>query len=246
MSLVKSGLADMREMLQTLVGQRAGSSNMGAKPKASPQSGKKTTAASSQMSKDLAGLDLWTVAAARAAGIPEESLKEMAKLVGAKKTRIEENPIPEVLDDEDGGEIFGELIEEPELEEIVEQDGNALMQTAVAHLTRLVSSMAQEKAKKSPDLEAVLDQSGSSSATGDSSFGGARRSHATALRALTKAFNDNPRLIFESIEGQMVKDFGQTPAALSTGTCSARAWLCSRSRLGNSPSTLCRAPSRVR
>ena len=33
MSLVESGLADMREMLQTLVGHRAGSSNMGAKPR---------------------------------------------------------------------------------------------------------------------------------------------------------------------------------------------------------------------
>ena len=68
---------------------------------------------------------------------------------------------------------------------------------------------------------------------GDNSFGAVRKSHASALRALTKAFNKNLRLIFKSIESQMAKDFSQTPAALSTGTCSARAWLCSRSRLGN-------------
>ena len=82
-------------------------------------------------------------------------------------------------------------------------------------------------------LEAMLDQTGGSGVSGDSSFGAVRESHATALRALTKAFNENPRLIFEAIESQMAKDFSQTPAALSTGTCSARAWLCSRSLLGN-------------
>ena len=52
------------------------------------------------MAKDLSGLDRGTVAAARAAGIPEESLKE--------------NPIPEALDEDDGGGILVECLEEPE------------------------------------------------------------------------------------------------------------------------------------
>ena len=67
----------------------------------------------------------------------------------------------------------------------------------------------------------MLDQTGSGSLIGDSSLGSARKSHASALRALTKAFNKNPKAIVESIESQMAKDFGQTPAALSTGTCSS-------------------------
>ena len=238
MAVVESGLADMREMLQTLVGQKAGAAgtpSMGARPKASSTGGRKAAAGTTPGGKELSGLDRGTVAAARAAGFFEESLREMSKLIGAKRARVEENPIPEALEEDEGGGILDDLAEEPEaLEEIAEQDGNTLMQTAVVQLTKLVSNMALDKAKKSSDLETMLDQTGSSAASGDSAFGGARKSHATALRALTKAFNDSPRLIYESIEGQMVKDFGQTPAALSTGVCSARAWLCSRSRLGSS------------
>ena len=47
------------------------------------------------------------MAAARAAGIPEESLKEMARLVGAKRTRAEENPLPQALDEDEGGHLRG-------------------------------------------------------------------------------------------------------------------------------------------
>ena len=122
MSVVESGLA---ELLQTWLVRAPGSSNAGARPKAAPQGGKKASTAAAQMTKGRG-----TVAAARAAGIPEESLKEMARLIGAnKRNRVEEKPILEALDKDDGGGIpVDPLEEEPEeLEEIVEQDGNSLL-----------------------------------------------------------------------------------------------------------------------
>ena len=74
-----------------------------------------------------------------------------------------------------------------------------------------VSSMAEEN-KKNQDLKALLDQAPSSNATADNTFGGGRRSHATALRALMKAFSENPKLIYG-------KGFQPHPAALSAGVC---------------------------
>ena len=71
MSLVEPGLADVREMLQTLVGQKA--EHRGAKPKALPiNPGKKKAGAP---------------AAARAA---DESFREMAKLIGAEGIPVQE------------------------------------------------------------------------------------------------------------------------------------------------------------
>ena len=238
MSLVESGLADMREMLKTLVGQTGEatpSTATGARPKAGLHTGKaRASGGATQTAGDLEALDRSTVAAARAAGISDESLKEMSRLIGAKRNKVEEIPIPEALDEDDGAGIDGELDEEAaNLEDLAAQNGKDLMETAVVHLTKLVSNMAQENKKKGQDLESLLDQTPGSSSTSDSTFGGNRRSHAAALRALTKAFNESPRLIYESIEGQMERDFTHTPAALSTGVCSARAWLCSRSRIGN-------------
>ena len=238
MSVVESGLADMREMLQTLVSQKVGASATtatGAKPKARATPAKKRSETTApQPAGDLGGLDRGTLAAARSAGIPEDSLKEMARLIGAKRNKVEEITIPEALEEDDGAGIDGDFLDEPgDLEETAELGGKDLIETAVVQLTRLVSTLAQDKQKKGQDLEALLDQAPGSSSASDSTFSGARRSHATALRALTKAFNESPRLIFEAIEGQMEKDFSHTPAALSSGVCSARAWLCSRSRMGN-------------
>ena len=77
---------------------------------------------------------------------PEESLKEMARLVGAKRNRVEELPIPEALDEDDGAGIDGDLLDEGEaIEEIGDQDGNALIQTEVVQLTKLVSNMTAWK-----------------------------------------------------------------------------------------------------
>ena len=116
MSLVESGLADTREMLKTLVcqtGEAAPSTATGARPKAGLRTGKaRAGGGATQTAGDLGALDRSTVAAARAAGISDESLKEMSRLIGAKRNKVEEIPVPEALGEDDGAGIDGELDEE--------------------------------------------------------------------------------------------------------------------------------------
>ena len=98
------------------------------------------------------------------------------------------------------------------LEEAVEQDGNALMQTAAP---------AQEKAK-----------SGSSSNWRQLlRWGPQVPRHRFA--SPDKSLQRQPETDFRVNQGADGKGLWPDPSCLSTGTCSARAWLCSRSRLGN-------------
>ncbi|CAE7650684.1 unnamed protein product, partial [Symbiodinium necroappetens] len=101
----------------------------------------------------------------------------------------------------------------------------------VVQLTKLVSSLA--KNKKS-DLESILDQGGASASSDGSGLGSGRK-NAAAHRLLIKAFQENPRLIYESLEANMVADFGVQPTLPGHpgGAPSARAWLSARSRIGN-------------
>ena len=102
-------------------------------------------------------LDRGTLAAARSAGIPEDSLKEMAWLIGAKRNKVEEIPIPE--EEDDGAGVDGDFLDEPgDFEETADLGGKDLIETAVVQLTRLVSALARDKRKKGQDLEALLDQ----------------------------------------------------------------------------------------
>ena len=86
------------------------------------------------------------------------------------------------------------------------------MERAVLQLTKIVRKLSKPQTKQHQDLDALLDQAPSSSASSEPSLGASRRSNAAALRILTKAFEESPRMIFESVEMQMRKDFGQVPA----------------------------------
>ena len=87
------------------------------------------------------------------------------------------------------------LDEAGDLEEIAEQGGKGLAGDSP-------HGVGEEEEEK-PDLDMFLDQTSSNGSTGDSAFGGARRSHAIALRALTKASTRTSS-----------EDFSHTPAAL--------------------------------
>ena len=102
------------------------------------------------------------------------------------------------------------------------------MQRAVLQLSKIVGTLWKQEHQ---DLDALLDQAPSSTSSTEPALGATRRSNAAALRILTRAFEEQPQVVYESVE--MRSDFRQVPAALAPGHCSARAWLCSRSRIGN-------------
>ena len=180
------------------------------------------------------GLDPGTVAAARAAGVDEEALGEMGKLLGTKRNRKLDEPgfVPQA-----GRSILeGELNEEPW--EPAQPAGDAgegsHVEAAVLQLTKIVSNLAQSSRPKG-ELESILD-SGAASGSGESQTIGAGRKNAAALRQLTRLFEENPR--DEAIEKQMQNDFQVSPPRPGVphptdAGFTARGWLATRSRMQN-------------
>ncbi|CAE7704640.1 unnamed protein product [Symbiodinium sp. CCMP2592] len=229
MEAVETGLSSIQRLLENMQRgqeeeeQPVRRKDLGARSKAVAAPGKRPL---------LAGLDPGTVAAARAAGVGEDALLEMSRLVGKRHGRLTEPKILEEVGLEDA-----EALDDPE-EELFGDAGDVdqgrqsgSVETAVVQLTKLVSSMA--KNKKS-DLESILDQGGGSASSDGSGLGGGRK-HAAAHRLLTKALQDSPKLIYEPLEANMVEDFGVQPALPGhpSGQPSARAWLSARSRVSN-------------
>lgn len=99
---------------------------------------------------------------------------------------------------------------------------------ALVQLTKIVGSLAKSK-KKEKGLEETLDQVGEGSGLGDvsSSMG---RKHAAARQPLLKAFKQDPKLIWQTIERNMAEDFHLQSSLPSSGplTFSARGWCRSR------------------
>ena len=88
MSAVESGIAELRGLLKdALKAGGAGSLVADAKARAGPLGSRAKAASSPPGRVDLSGLDRSTVAAARTAGVTDQALGEMARLIGAKRTR---------------------------------------------------------------------------------------------------------------------------------------------------------------
>ena len=100
---------------------------------------------------------------------------------------------------------------------------------AIIQLTRIAQNLTSRKV---PDLDQVLDAEALPASSDSAGLGSGRKS-AAAMRFLVKTFEDNPKAIYEVLERRMQQDYGHQPGVPSSGTCTARAWLCSRSRMQN-------------
>ena len=107
MAAVESGLSDMKGMLQQLLRSQGQTEDVGepdlapgARPKAGAVRAKvrKVRATNPTSGTGLNALDPGTVGAARQAGISEAALEEMARLIGNKKSKAEELPLPEPVE----------------------------------------------------------------------------------------------------------------------------------------------------
>ena len=190
----------------------------------------------------LPGLDPAVVNSARAAGIPEEQLQNLSKLV-AKSNQMEDAPL--------GGRkraASTNVLSETEEEDLEEEEGDAEqlidpeegnpMERAVVQLTRIVDKLSKGKDKRSKDVEALLDGVECDGTDASSSSGG--KSKAAVYKKLKACLRDNPKFLYRTIETLMEEDFHalrQAPGASNQAT-SWRAWLEHRSRVGHYPTTV--------
>ena len=229
MSQVEAGLAEMKNLLQDLVAQKSSEASKPPllKPRTKSKAGK-----SRGEELGLQGLDPSTVGAARAAGISDEALKEMGKLVRAKKTRATEaavslvDPLAELEAGSDGDDGAGLGLDELDgvLDGAETEEPNR-MEKAILQLTRIVGTLVT---KKNPDLDTVLDHGSLGSSSESGGLGAGKRSTA-ALRFLSRALEEQPKVIYDAVEAQLQKDLG----GLATGDSMVKTWLCSRSRIQN-------------
>ena len=216
--------------LQSLVGGGAGSSVVGARPKAAGRRAETRKPGGGA----FAGLDPAVVASAREAGVTEGQLREVANLV-RKETKLTDLPprVPgrkNVLSE-------SEDEEEPELldaEEGEEQGTTPPMEKALIQLTKIVGSLTK---KKSSGLEALLDNLEGGDSGGSSS---SSRSKAAAYQKLRKSLVESPKFLYETIESLMDEDFAHVRAGpgLASVETSSRAWLEHRSKLQNYTNTV--------
>ena len=186
----------------------------------------------SAVAQSAAAADQDVVRAARAAGVPEEDIREMAQLAARGRPHLGDLPKPKGK--QENKNVLSESEEEPE--EIVEGEDDLTgshpqLVKAVTRLTEIAGHLAKDK-KKDRSLEALLDGVGSGGG-GECATAPGGRKHVAALRALRRTLLKNPQQISDAIEKNMAEDFqmmSQLPGAGSVPV-TARAWLEMRSRV---------------
>ena len=236
---------DMKALLKKQVapsGQRATGTSAAASstfisPTSKPKSKRKSALRTSPTDGpaphvSFPGLDEGVAKAAIKAGLGEEVMHEMAKLVqknpkGARLADI--NPI-----------VVGDPLSEEE-EELPEEDGShpdagSPVEAAILRLTDIVQSLTDDRKKKtqSSRLDSALDVGVTGGASDSVGIGSGKRS-AAARRALRAMLIEHPQEISGMIEKLMHEDM--TCQTLGPGVTapltSVRGWMEHRSRIGN-------------
>ena len=210
-------------------------STMPARVSFAPPSSSSTGKAST--SKPYPSLDSTVVQAAMRAGVPEESLKEMEKLISKNPRGVKIKDTNKLIaldplseEEEEGGE-YG-------LDEEHTADGGSadLIGNALMKLTSLVDILAEDKKKKasSSKLDSALDAVSSLSSEGAGGIGSGKKT-AAARRALRMTLRDHPEEIHQHLEKMMYEDLQSTTVApgMAMPGLNARAWVEYRSRIGN-------------
>ena len=188
-------------------------------------------------------LDSSVVHAALTAGVTEDSLAEMQKLIGKGQPKVKRlgeplmtaRPKPKPVRTRN-------VLSESEEEELPDNAGSGEVgsahpdgpDTMLGELTKIVKLLTDEKLKKSrgSKVEAALEGISSSGVT-DGSLGTGKKA-AAARRALRTALQESPEEIYGLLEKLMLEDLSHqtiTPGQPGPTLCS-RAWLEHRSRIG--------------
>lgn len=201
-------------------------------------------AAAPQRQDDLGGLEGLEESVVRSAtmsGVPVEHLQEVSSILRAKPRRLDDLPRPtrapqrprDALDQSEEEDLDGLPLDEPGG---AEGESGSKLEKAIVQLTAIASKLAEGKQKRDP-LD-VLDYGSGAASSGESSSVPSSRKNAAALRALQKALQDRPKLLYQVLEANMQADYLSRPVGpgepLHPGL-TARGWLASKSRVQNYP-----------
>ena len=187
-------------------------------------------------------LDAAVVSAALAAGVSEENLVEMQKMMGTAEGASKRLREPALRSSGARAKPASrEPLSESEDEVEVGEPGSALdssanpMESALTKLTELVSLLAADRVKKakSSKVELALDGLVSGSG-GDTSGTAVGKRAAAARRALRTALVDAPEEIYMVVERLLLEDLTSRTIAhgMPKADLNARAWIEHRSRIG--------------
>ena len=209
---LQGGLDAIREKLSAGPGKEA-ASKAGARPKAS-------AAAPRPKGSPIPGLDPAVLAAARAAGVPEDQLERMGELA-RQPGRLG-----------DGARAAATALSESEGDED-EQDKDAEgpedVSAAICKMTQILDRLS--KSKRGGSLEDLLDRGDGVDGASSSASGGT--SKAAAYSKLAGLLKEDPTKISKSVLKLMAEDYGAhtTAPGLDGVQMTARAWLEHRSRV---------------
>ena len=171
------------------------------------------------LAKKFPGLDAAVVSAALAAGVPEENLTEMQRLIGAggKATHRLREPALRASAKKEAkktAEPLDESEDEVEPDLVLDEPGSALaggpatVEGALAKLTELVAILSDDKLKraKSTKMDLALDSIANSSGVGESSSGSTGKRAAAARRALRVGLQESPEEISAVVEKLLLED----------------------------------------
>ena len=229
MDRLEESFKTMQRQLEKLVqkevgGPAAAAGDLGARAKAGAAKPK-------IIGKDRTShLDPAVLASAREAGIQEEQLQDLGRIL-KKDNKLADLPGLRGRKNE-----LSETEEEDELMEDVDAEaGGEPIHKAVIQLTKIVGSLA--KPKKS-GIEALMEGLDSVADSSSGSAGG--RTKAAAYKKLRSSLVEQPKYVFQTVEDLMDQDFAQVRSGpgLASVSTSSRAWLEHRSRLQNFPNTV--------
>ncbi|CAE7815996.1 unnamed protein product, partial [Symbiodinium microadriaticum] len=187
---LERGMGDLRKGIEEILGRLEKPAERASAKEPPPRPSALRTRAAASPGAGLAGLDPAVVQAARAAGVPESHLEEMAKVVAQSKTKLKDpgatpkasSPIPQ-----SGVGPLDETEEEDELDE-------------EAPLCRPGAIR-----RRATTLEGLLEGGAGSEGPG---LGGAGRRNAAALKVLRRALVDRPRELADGMADGILERMG--------------------------------------
>lgn len=185
-------------------------------------------------------MDPTVVTAALQAGVEEESLREMQKLLGAVAPMTKRLKEPGAVPAAKASAKPGANLSETDSDKDVLGGGTpgasqATVEQAVTHLAEIVGVLAADKLKKkrTSKLEAALDGISASGISDTMTLGSGKKA-AAARRVLRSSLQESPEEVYQLIEKMMLEDLmHQTLTPGMPGvTLNCRAWMEHRSRIG--------------
>ncbi|CAE7929268.1 unnamed protein product [Symbiodinium necroappetens] len=229
---LERGMTDVQKGIQEILGKLGGPGERKAEKPAAPRPSALRPRSAHPTGATLTGLDPAVVQAARAAGVPESHLAEMAQVVSQSRTKLKD-PAPATAGPSRPQGVSAGPLDETEEEDDAEEDvplpGGDQMVAAITKLTAVAESLSAWK-RRATTLEGLLE--GNTGADGSGSAGAGRR-NAAALKILRRGLVERPRELADGMLERMGADFGfsrSLPGA-DRVPVTARAWVESRARI---------------